>query len=383
MVRSFAGLFLAVVGVWSAPAAPLFAQSAAAPSAAAVSMPPTPLLPDHFGEWQVTGPGDSSISIPDNVAKELIVNRRDVKKYAAEGNAATVSAIEFADATGAYSAFTLLRTPEMRACAGGNSLGVDCAVAAGKLLFWQGDTLVSIAPSGLKAVSASSFNELAGMLPKPSGSKGAHPLLPTRLPQEGLQKDSLRYAVGPLTYAADGGQLPASVIDFSKSPEILTARYSGRGGRGVLTTIFYPTPTIAGDRLRAIEKVLKDGSLPASLSAGQPQTARSGPIVALASGGFTAKEAAALVKGIKYQANVTWNKPEGYMEQFKVSNAAGVMVQVMIFVIVMVVAAAVLGVVFGGGRAIFRRARGKPISSIDDMEIISLGLRGKPEHGIQ
>ena len=358
-------------------------HQAPAQTSTAVSVPPTPLLPDHFGEWQVSGPGDNSIAIADDVLKELILSRRDVKKYAAEGNAATVSAIEFADATGAYSAFTLLRTPEMRTCAGGNSLGSDCSVSAGKLLFWQGDTLVSIAPSGLKAVSASSFGELVGMLPKPSGSKGAHPLLPTRLPKEGLVKESLRYAVGPLTYAAGGGQVPPSVIDFGKSPEILTARYAGRPGRGLLTMIFYPTPTIAGDRARAVEAAVKDSSLPAAMLVGSPQAGRSGPIVALASSGFSAKEAAKLVGGIKYQAEVTWNKPEGYIEQFKVSNAASVMVQIMIFVLVMVGAAAVLGVVFGGGRAAFRRMRGKPISSIDDMEIIRLDLRGKPEHGIR
>ncbi|MGI4758045.1 MAG: DUF6599 family protein [Janthinobacterium lividum] len=380
MVRFFTGLMLAAA--FAVPSSYAQAPVGAKPSST-VSIPPAPLLPDHFGEWQISGPGDNSIAIADDVLKELIVTRRDVKKYAAEGNAATVSAIEFADATGAYSAFTLLRTPEMHACAGGNSLGVDCSVSAGKLLFWQGDTLVSIAPSGLKAVSASSFGDLVGMLPKPSGSKGAHPLLPTRLPQEGLIKESLRYAVGPLTYAAGGGQLPASVIDFNKSPEILTARYSGRGGRGLLTTVFYPTPTISGDRLRAIQAALKDGSLPPAMLAGTPQAARSGPIVALASSGFSAREAAKLVGGVKYQADVTWNKPEGYMEQFKVSNAASVMVQIMIFVFVMAGAALVLGIVFGGGRAAFRRARGKPISSIDDMEVISLNLRGKPEHGIR
>lgn len=361
---------------------PSFPAQAPVPSTA-VSMPPAPLLPDHFGEWQVSGPGDNSIVIADDVLKELIVTRRDVKKYAAEGNAATVSAIEFADATGAYSAFTLLRTPEMHPCAGGNSLGVDCSVSAGKLLFWQGDTLVSIAPSGLKAVSASSFNELVGTLPRPSGSKGAHPLLPTRVPQEGLLKETVRYAVGPLTYAAGGGQIPASVIDFSKSPEILTARYSGRSGRGLLTTIFYPTPTIAGDRSRAVEAAVKDRTLPADMLAGAPQTARSGPIVTLASSGFPAKEAAKLVGKVKYQADVTWNKPEGYMDQFKVTNAASVMVQIMIFVFVMTGAALVLGLVFGGGRAAFRRWRGKPMSSLDDMEIIRLDLRGKPEHGIR
>ena len=65
------------------------------------------------------------------------------------------------------------------------------------------------------------------------------------------------------------------------------------------------------------------------------------------------------------------------------SNAASVMVQIIIFVMVMCGAALVLGIVLGGGRAAYRRARGKPISSIDDMEIISLGLRGKPKHRIQ
>lgn len=370
-----------LAAVFAAPLLP--AQAAPKGAVTAVSVPPAPLLPDHFGEWVVTASIDNAIALTDDVAKELIVTRRDAKQYAAEGNAATVSAVEFTDATGAYSAFTLLRTPEMRPCAASNSLGVDCSVSAGKLLFWQGDTVVSIAPAGTKAMSATSFNELVSTLPKPGGSKGAHPLLPTRVPQDGLVKDSLRYAVGPLTYAAGGGQIPAAMIDFSKSPEILTARYTGRGGRGVLTTIFYPTPTIAGDRTRAMEAAIKAGSLPATFLAGSPQVARSGPIVTLASSGFSAKEAAKLAGRVKYEADITWNKPEGYMDQLKVSNAASVMVQIMIFVFVMVGAALVLGLVFGGGRAAFRRARGKPISSIDDMEIISLGLRGRPDHRLQ
>jgi hypothetical protein len=362
-----------------APATP--AQTAAS---TAVTMPSTPLLPDKFGEWQASGRADNSIHLADDVSKELIIKRTDAKKYEAEGNASIVSATEFTDATGAYSAFTLLRTPEMRPCAGGNSLGVDCAVSAGKMMFWQGDTMVQIAPAGTKAISASSFNELVGMLPKPMGAKGAHPLLPTKLSQDGLEKDSLRYAVGARTYANGGGGIPAEIIDFTKSPEILTARYhGGKSGTGVLTLIFYPTPAIAGDRMRAIQKALSDKALPASFQAGDPQAARSGPIVAIASSGFTAKQALKIVNGVKYQADITWNKPEGYMEQFKISNAASVMTQIMIFVIVMAGAALALGIVFGGGRAAWRVARGKPVSTMDDIEVISLGLRGRPEHKLQ
>ncbi len=343
-------------------------------------MPPAPLLPDKFGEWVVAGPADNALNIAADVQAELIEKRADAKKYTAEGNSSTVSAMEFVDATGAYSAFTLLRTPDMRACAGGNSLGKDCAVSAGKLLFWQGDTVVSIAPTGTKAISASSFNELVGILPKPFGSKAALPILPTKLSQDGLEKESIRYAVGPLTYAAQGGGIPASVIDFTKSPEILTAKYSGgKSGRGVMTLIFYPTPTIAGDRTRAIQKTIADKGLTAGMQAGEPQAERSGPIVALAAGGFTAKQAEKLVKAVKYEAAITWNKPEGYMEQFKVKAAASVMVQIMIFVFVMCGAALALGIVFGGGRAAWRVARGKPVSALDDIEVISLGLRGRPD----
>jgi hypothetical protein len=366
----------------------LMAQGTATPAqvaaSTAVAVQPTPLLPDKFGEWQASGPADNSIHLADDVAKELIIKRTDAKKYEAEGNASIVSATEFVDATGAYSAFTLLRTTEMRPCAGGNSLGVDCSISAGRMMFWQGDTLVQIAPAGTRAISASSFHELVGMLPKPLGAKGAPPLLPTKLPQDGLEKDSLRYAVGAVTYANGGGGIPADVIDFTKSPEILTSRYrGGKSGTGVLTLIFYPTPAIAGDRMRAIQKALGDKSLPATFMAGAPQAARSGPIVAIASSGFSAKQASRIVGSVKYQADITWNKPEGYMEQFRVSNAASVMVQIMIFVIVMVCAALVLGIVFGGGRAAWRVARGKPVSTMDDIEVISLGLQGRPEHKIR
>ena len=353
----------------------LYAQ-APQPAATTVSMPPAPLLPDHFGAWQADAPAGNTISLAPDVAKELLVQRTDSKHYAAEGAGATISAVQLADSTGAYSAFTLLRTPDMHPCAGGNSLGSDCAVSAGKLMFWQGNTLVTIAASGTHAISAGSFSDLAAGLPKPTGAKGAPPLLPTRLPAAGLLKETVRYAVGPATYAAEGGLLPSALLDFSKSPEILTARYSGRAGNGLLTSIFYPTPTIAGAHQHALEAALADGSLPASMRAGVPAIHRSGPILALASSGFTRAEAAKLVDSIKYDAQVTWNKPEGYMDQFTITRTSNVLVQIIILVFAIVGAALVLGIVFGGGRAWVRKLRGKPASSLGDMEVISLNLRG-------
>ena len=231
-----------------------------APSSTSVSVPPAPLLPEHFGPWQSAGTADNAIAFDPVVGRELLFQRADARRYTAEGATANISATQFSDSTGAYSAWTLLRTPEMRACAAGNSLGMDCAVSAGKLLFWQGNTLVQIAPSGSRAVSAGAFDDLLLSLPKPSGAKGAPPLLPTRLPQIGLQKESIHYAVGPATYAAEGGQLPAGLIDFDKSAEVLTTRYGGRGGNGLLTAIFYPTPTIAGKAQHLLQAASRRGT---------------------------------------------------------------------------------------------------------------------------
>ncbi len=347
------------------------------PATTTVTIPQSPLLPDSFGPWHAAPDAvDSALALAPDVAKELIVQRSGARQYTAEGAAATVSAVQLADSTGAYSAWTLLRTPAMRPCAGGNSLGSDCAVSAGRLLFWQGNTLVNIALSGSKAVSAGSFADLVAALPKPVGAKGAPPLLPTRLPVEGLQKESIRYAVGPATYAAEGGLLPAALLDFSKSPEILTTRYAGRSGSGLLTAIFYPTPTIAGGRQHALEAALSDGSLPAAVMAGSAALRRSGPIVSLASNGFTKREAEKLAGAVHYEAELTWNKPEGYMDQFTISHTSNVLVQIIILVFAIVGAALVLGIVFGGGRAWLRTVRGKSASSLDDMEIIKLDLRG-------
>ncbi len=346
-------------------------------------MPPTPLLPDSFGPWHTTGAADNAISFDPAVAKELLVQRTDAKTYTAEGATAVISAVQMTDSTGAYSGWTLKRATAtgepMRPCAGGNSLGANCAVSAGRLLFWQGNTLVLIAPSGTRAVSAGSFSELLGTLPKPMGAKGAPPLLPTRLPQAGLLPETERYAVGPATYAAEGGTVPANLLDFAKSPEILTARYTGKAGNGLLTSIFYPTPTIAGEAQHALEKAIGDRTLSAGMLAGSPTVRRSGPIVALVTGDFTRSQAAKLAEAVKYNAQVTWNKPEGYMNQFTISQTGNVVVQIIILVLTIVAAAAVLGVVFGGGRALIRKARGKPLSSLEDAEIIKLDLRGKSE----
>jgi hypothetical protein len=179
--------------------------------------------------------------------------------------------------------------------------------------------------------------------------------------------------------------LPPSLIGFDLSAEVVTASYSTRDGDGKLTIIEYPTPQMAAARVRAIEDFLKAGNTPQAawpqlLAQSHPDvllTRRSGPIVAITSGAFPAATARKLLNQINYQADVVWNNPQGY-----VSDAAKVVRLFLgIFAIVGVLGgtALILGIFFGGGRALIRVLRGKPASAVNEAEIIRLNLSGEPD----
>lgn len=306
-------------------------------------------------------------------SKEFGVKRGAVATYErtdGKKTKLTLSAEDMQDATGAYSAFTLARAG-MRSCSESAQLGHDCALAPGHLLFWKGETLVDIRAEGGDPIRLPELQPLLDLLPKPAGTKAALPLLPKRLPQAGLERESIRYAVGPATYAKLNVQIPAEIVDFSKSPEIILAKYSGRkSGNGTLTVFFYPTNQIAGDRSRAMEALLK--------SSPNVAVKRIATMVAVAGGAFSHAQAVAMVDSVTDHEQFTFNDPSGYQPHVEtVQESVSVMVQILIFVCVMTLAALVLGVFFGGARALIRKAQGKPASSLADMEFIKLEIGGK------
>ena len=243
--------------------------------------------------------------------------------------------------------------------------------AGGEALFTSGDTVVLASPSEEAAVA--DLRALEGMLPKIGGPRGLAPLLPTLLPVRGLDRESARYVLGPASYAAVGGTMPAAVLGFAKAAEVATARYpGGTGGRqGVLTLLLYPTPEIAGDRGRAMEQAL----YAAGERAGTAKLRREGPLVILATG-FAPGAAAALADGVHLRSEVTWNKqmtPEFHAE---VRKTASLLVSIAVFCGVFGTAAILLGLFLGVGRAWIRVLLGKPAAS--EPEFLRLGLRPGP-----
>jgi hypothetical protein len=342
-----------------------------------------PLLPESFAGFELQGKLDKTTApgTADPANAQVLVEDgfRDFASgsYKNNVNTVTIRAMRFADASGAYSAYTFYRVPGMAP----EDIGKGGAANGDRVLFWNGATVVDAKFDHLTAMSAAALRELADKVPMVSGSAGVPPSLPGYLPRTDLVPTHTRYALGPETYARSGGVLPVALIDFSKSPEVLSGAFNLRSGEGTLTIIEYPTPQIAAMRERAIAAYLKAGNQPQqpfteALEKSNTQalaTRRSGLLVAVTSGGFDATDARKLLDKVNYEASVTWNNPAGYISE--PTKAARLLVNVVTFCLITCGATFLLGIFLGGGRALYRIARGKPASSVEDMEFIKLNLR--------
>jgi hypothetical protein len=345
--------------------------------------PSPPILPADFAGWQLSAPAKTSAApeAADNANADLLKEDGFVQfssaTYTRNGDKLSVRAIRFADASGAYAAYTFYRRPGLPK----QEVGYGGVFDGTRVLFWQSATVVDATFDHLTGMSAAELRELAGYLPKAAGGAGVPPPLPGYLPQAGLDPQSTRYALGPIGYVRGGGLLPPALVDFNRGAEVITAQYSGRDGDGSLTLMEYPTPQLAANRASAVTAFLAAGNTPATqwttqLAASGPtalQSRRSGPLLAMSSGSFSADAAHKLISSVNYVADVTWNHPQGYVSE--VSRTAKLLIGIVTLTAILGGSALLLGIFLGGGRAVYRRLRGKPASTLADAEFISLHLR--------
>lgn len=335
-------------------------------------VPPAPLLPQQAGEWSRQGdaapaPGTEDPKL-DTILKEDGLKDTDHATYrqGGSGPAVTVTVRQFVDATGAHAAYSFFQRPG--STYRGVGLGEETSLNGDRYLFRSGASLVEAEGSrGDKAEALLSRIQVG--LPKVSGPKGLPPMLPTLVPVKGLERDSVKYALGPVSYEAMGGVLPGSILGFDKAAEAVTAKYAGRGR---LTMLIYPTPEIAGDRLRAIEaEVHTQGK-----ATGTVVMRRAGPLVMVTTGVWPLAEAKELVQGVHPKVELTWNKamlPEFHAE---VRKTYSLLSSIAIFCSFGALAAVVLGLSLGAGRAAVRVLQGKPAAA--EPEFLRIDLSGQP-----
>ncbi len=249
-----------------------------------------------------------------------------------------------------------------------------------RVLFWRGNTVVDAHFSNVGPMSAAELRELAGQLPVPEGPAALPPPVLSNLPKDWLDPQTTHYALGPAGYAGSGGVLPAELVGFDRGAESVTATYALRSGPATLTIIDYPTPQMAAAQETRIRAYIKAGAQaqpawPKPLQDSDPasiEVRRSGPLVAVVSGDAVPDESHKLLGLVHYDAEFN-SIPQP--TESEVAKTSKLLLGIAGLVIIGGSAALLLGFFLGGGRALYRIARGRPVSSVYEAEFIRIDLR--------
>jgi hypothetical protein len=351
-----------------------------------VTLPPSPkaLLPDAMDGWIASAPAkvlaDAATADPANASalKEYEFTGGATTDYKRDGETLSIRALRFQDASGAYGAYSFYRQNGWPKA----DIGTGGASNHNRVLFWKGDVVIDASYSHIGPLDATEMRKLAARIPTPSGNRSMMPPILANLPQQWLDPQTTHYAEGPVGYVGGGGVLPAELVGFDRGAEAATASYSLSSGPATLTIIDYPTPQMAeamekkiGDYVKAGNnaqppwtKALKDSDV-ASL-----EVRRSGPLVVVVSGDAIPNESHRLIETVHFQADLVALPQQTSSE---ISKTAKLLMGIAGIVIVGSSAAILLGFFLGGGRALYRIARGKPASSMYDEDFISINLREK------
>jgi len=360
------------------------AKTPAPKGAAHLVLPPVPkaLLPEAFSGWEAAGAPkkvtDPAQADSANAAalKEYDFTDGVLASYKRGSETLSLRALRFHDASGAYGAYSFYRPSGWPK----EDIGTGAASNKNRVLFWVGNTVVEANFSRIGAMSGAELRDLASQLPVPDGSKALAPPVLSNLPQTSLEHGSTHYAVGPTGYAGAGGVLPPDLVGFDRGAEAVTAYYTLRSNQATLTVIDYPTPQMAAAQEAKIRAYLKAGSQaqpawPKPLvdsDQASLEVRRSGPLVAIVSGDAIPEESHKLLALVHFETSLT-SVPQP-MES-EVAKTGKLLLSITVFVLIGSAAAILLGFFLGGGRALYRMARGKPVSSVFDEEFIRLNLR--------
>ncbi|HYP07451.1 MAG TPA: hypothetical protein VER03_14555, partial [Bryobacteraceae bacterium] len=141
-------------------------------------------------------------------------------------------------------------------------------------------------------------------------------------------------------------RVPSNLVGFNKGAEGQIASYKTEGGEARLLLFSYPTPQIAGERFRELEK------------REEWKVRRHGPMVAMV---LDASPLAAdqLLASVSYQPKVSWSEHVP-----KYENPGDMLLAISLLAVGLIVASVLFGLFFGGLRQVFGSKFG--VQAIDD-----------------
>ena len=387
-IAILAGSAMLVGGVSASQAQVAPAKAPAKQGVTHLVLPPATkaLLPESFAGWAAKGAPktmtDAAQADPANAAalKEYDFTDATQAVYKRSGEILSLLALRFHDSSGAYGAYSFYRKNGWPR----EQIGMGATSDNNRVLFWTGNTLVDANFSQIGPMSGAELRELAGQLPQPEGGKALAPPVMVSLPKAQLDGQTTHYALGPAGYAGAGGVLPPEIVGFDRGAEAVTASYTLRTGPATLTLIDYPTPQLAAaqeTRIRAFIEACKRADKQTQATWPKPlqdsglaalEVRRSGPLVAVVSGNAFTDDSHKLLASVHYETELT---SIGQPSESEVLKTGKLLLGITILVLIGCSASLLLGFFLGGFRVLYRLARGKPVSSVYDIEFISLNLR--------
>ncbi len=337
------------------------------------------LLPKVFAGWTKTDSQiskDAAAADATNAAllKEDGFTDFERAEYTQPDRKCSIKAIRFADASGAYSAFTSYTPEEVESIDMGPKNKDSMGFSRGNVItFFRQNILVTVSFDRITPMTPGVVRELASSLPETSTTNQILPTTPNYLPRvkQSFIPSSLRFFMGPGALALAGSPAPDQVIGLSKgaSVEGAIARYKTSEGTATMMVLRYPTNAIAGERERAITTY--QPSTPASSDVAPPFTVkRTGPLVVLTAGKISTDEAKSLLAQVNYEVEVTYN------QNTRMDNYAGFLVSLLALIGIILVLSIVAGFAFGGFRVLINRLfPGRFFDRTKDVEVIQLNIR--------
>lgn len=346
------------------------------------------LLPHSISGWKAT---NSITATPKNLEQIAAANAPVLREYGATGAAAETYTREsgaatfratiysFGDPSGAYGAYSFLRTPQMRRAAYSD----HSEESSERALILTGNLLLDLTGSDL-AKNGSAIKSLAANAAM-HAQQGVYPFLPMQLPAKDLIPHTDRYFLGPTALAqfwtAEG--LSGDWLGFSRGAEAEVAKYHLKSSELTLLLADYPTPQIAASQMEKLSRalILNQQSEPE-----KPEVEnrirtkvygrRDGTLLALVAGAPTQADADKILDQIRSSVIVTWNEPASRLHE---PSMADIVVGTIIGTGEMCLIAILIGVVFSGVRLGIKKVLpGRVFDRPQQMEILQLGLSSKP-----
>ena len=200
---------------------------------------------------------------------------------------------------------------------------------------------------------ANELSPLFSLLPKLENAPP--PPLLAYMPKDGLEANSERYILGPVSLQRFAPGIPPSSAAFRLGAEAENAKYPSPKGLISLTLFYYPTPSMAREQAALFQKI--QGAM----------VKRTGYLVAVILSPADADTAERLLAKINYQSTVTLNEQT---EQSQAKGLASMVLNVFVLAGLVLGLCVIGGLGFGGYRVMSRKLWRKN----DPGAMITLGI---------